>query len=460
MIDNTQENEITIHFSLTSAPSSPRITETISKNLKASELRAIAANSTHIPLASIKLIFRGRIIQNDEKGITDYSVEDGCVVHCLGKPVSPSDSSGSYATSGIVTGSYTGATTTTVSTPSVPSSSLTATLPVAADTTVEVALQNLKSQNTAAVYSTALSTLSKVISNILSNASEEKYRKLKQSNASFGRRLGNIPGGPNAMLAVGFTSENPDGTNEPHFVLKANADAWNHLLQSKSKVEKELDQLKRNQFIPPTSPSFPSSSFSAMPPIGGIGSGAGDNMPSMTSSMQQQMSNFMSDPAALQNMMQNPMVRQMIQNDPRVANNQMLRQALDDPNTMNRISQMMSDPNMRQMMNNPAMMQSLMNQMPTMGGMGGDMPQAQQTQPLQPAQQPDPAAFARMMQGLTQIQNATTAGNYSQQQPEQASRNTTSTNSEGMANNSYEDSSAMTEEQMIAEAIARSLRES
>ena len=459
--NNTEDGKITIHFSLTSSPSTPRVTEVIDKDTKASQLRTIAAKVTNIPQTSIKLIFRGRIIQNDDNSLAHYKVEDGCVIHCLGKPVAPTKIPES---SGVSVG-----TTATVSTPSVAVASSSSDGNRTSNNqspSLEGAMKTLKTQNAASIYTTALTTLLKVISNILSNPNDEKYRKLKQSNAAFGRRLGNLTGGHDAMISVGFTVETPEGMNDPHYVLKANADAWNHLLQCKGKVEKELDEHKRSQS---SSTSTPSSYTPTMPSMGGFGSGNMpnlpnmSNMPPMTPFMQQQMSNLMSDPNAMQNLMQSPMVQQMIQNDPRVANNPMLRQALNDPNTMSRITQMMSDPAVRQMMSNPAMMQTLMNQMPGMGGMSGGMPQTPTPTPTPTTpsnQQPDPAALARMMQGFAQMQSSNTSSNSSQQQSQQSSSNMSNTNSVGNTNNNSGDSEAMTEEEMIAEAIARSLRES
>ena len=457
-----ETDKITIHFSLTSSPSTPRITRDVSKDTKASALRTIAAEATHIPLASIKLIFRGRIIQNDDKLMTEYSVDQDSVIHCLGKPVKTDANSAAAAsvttttdsTSSVTTNAAAGATTTTT--------------PAASEKkTIEVALQTLKSQNAVDVYSTAVTTLQKVVSNILSNPNEEKFRKLKQSNAAFGRRLGNLPGGHDAMLAVGFVSETPEGADEPHFVLTPSAAAWNVLQDCKTKIEKEANDLKRNQPTPsPFSSSSLPTAFPSMPSpsAGGFGSGGVGmpnmnmpGMPPMTPAMQQQMSNMMSNPDMIRNMLENPMVRQMMQNDPRVANNPMLRQALSDPNMVNQISQMMSDPIMRNMMSNPAMMQNMSSMMNSMGGMGGGAGAGNNTSSQQPPTQPDPAAFARMMQAFGQMQEGTTGNNTgTQQQPPSNTGSGGTTNNGGGSGNDSE----MTEEEMIAEAIARSLRES
>lgn len=113
-------------------------------------------------------------------------------------------------------------------------------------------------------------------------------------------------------------------------------------------------------------------------------------------------------------LLQNPMVQHMMRNDPRFANNPMLHQSMEqlvnNPQMLDQISQMMSDPTMR-------------NQMQAMMGRAGGMPGAMSGMP--PAQ---PAA----PQGQQQ-QNSSAAPAMSDQE--------------------------MTEEEMLQEAIQRSLRE-
>lgn len=422
--------EIKLHFSLTSSPSTPRITRIIGKDTKASQLRQVAADATKIPLSGIKLIFRGRIIQNDDKVISEYNVENDCVIHCLGKPA-PNDTSSSSA----------GAAFSTTSTSSATEGTTTSSM--------KSALKALKSKNTTDVTITAYNTLSKVVENILKNPNEEKYRKLKQSNAAFGRRLGNVQGGHDVMLAVGFISEIPDGADELHYVLKPNADAWNTLVNSKKFIDEAISQLNIIQPTPPLPSPIPPMPFGGSGVGGGMGAGMPSmpGMPPMTPAMQQYMQNMISDPNALRTMLQNPMVRQAMQNDSRVANNPMLRQALDDPNTINRISQLMSDPSMRQMMNNPALMQSMMDMGGMNAGMNVNMPQ---TPTPSPPTQPNPETFARMIQGFAQMQGSSNNTN---------SSNTQQPSSNSVSNSSTNNENEMTEEEMIAEAIARSLRD-
>mmetsp|Transcript_922 Transcript_922/g.1267 ORF Transcript_922/g.1267 Transcript_922/m.1267 type:complete len:142 (-) Transcript_922:190-615(-) len=107
-MSNNEEN-LTIHLAITSSPTTPRTPLTIPKSSSSptspSKLRELASAQTNIPLDKLKLIFKGRLIVNKNDGnvVQDFGLEDGCVVHCVGKPVA-------------VTSTATAATTTTTTT--------------------------------------------------------------------------------------------------------------------------------------------------------------------------------------------------------------------------------------------------------------------------------------------------------------------------------------------------------
>ncbi|KAL3797869.1 hypothetical protein HJC23_006907 [Cyclotella cryptica] len=61
-------SSLTIYLSLTSSPSTPRIPLTLPLNTSSSQLRALATAATNIPLATMKLIFCGRMIPNKPEG--------------------------------------------------------------------------------------------------------------------------------------------------------------------------------------------------------------------------------------------------------------------------------------------------------------------------------------------------------------------------------------------------------
>lgn len=274
-----------------------------------------------------------------------------------------------------------------------------------------------------------METLQKLLKNIISNPNEEKYRKVKKGNAAFKRRLGGLKGATELLLAVGFVEEEIDG--EEYYLIKPSAEAWPKLLEAQTTITNAVSSLNVAQmpsFVPP-----------AFPPPSGTGptGGSFDNMAM----------NMLQNPQALQNMLSNPMVQQQMMNDPRIANNPMMRQQLqqlsNDPAGLQQLSQMMSNPATRQMLSQMADSQGMGSGFP-MGGAPAPAPfsnppnsanQGQSGSNLQ-AQQ-----LAQMMSGIMNSANNPTA------------------NASSASNNANENNSQMTEEEMINEAIARSLRE-
>ena len=56
----------------------------------------------------------------------------------------------------------------------------------------------------------ALTMASKLLTNILSNSEEPKYRRIRTTNAKLQAALFSVPGGRELMLACGFTDSPPD----------------------------------------------------------------------------------------------------------------------------------------------------------------------------------------------------------------------------------------------------------
>lgn len=275
-------------------------------------------------------------------------------------------------------------------------------------------------------------------SNIIQKPLEEKYRKVKLSNAAFGRRIGNVPGGMDCIYAYGFTASTE---NADQLVLNASAEAWTNLNEAKKKVDSEWNKAKQetqgqpNQVPSSNTGSLFNSNSNPMSPFNmnnPSAPGAMGGMPNL-------------DPDTMMNMFQNPMVQNMMRNDPTIANNPMLRQALDDPNMMNRMTQMMQDPMIRQMLSDPQYMQNMRNMISN--------PQMMQNMVGAAGGGANPNAFAQMMQNMQSMQGAGSA-------PPTTGANTSSTtNNNTNNNNNSGNDGEMTEEEMIAEAIARSLRD-
>lgn len=292
-------------FCTITAQNRARVPVTVSKSTTSTELRTIVSDATKIPLASLRLIFRGKMIKDDATitVVEEYKVEPDCVLHCMGKPVesSTTSSTNSSSNSNTITALPTAVSvptaTATPAAPLVP--------PPAQQDPFKTALQTLRSSNSPSVYTTAVTTLEKILTNIADNPMEEKYRKVKVQNAAFQNRLGGLNGGDAAMKAVGFEVSNVDGA--PHYQLNASADAWPKLLEHKTAVAAAAQEAKRaTASVPP-----PMGGMGGMPSMMPGGGGGFPNMPppggmpNMNDPMMQSaMSNMMSNPENLSRMLQ------------------------------------------------------------------------------------------------------------------------------------------------------------
>eukprot|EP00549_Striatella_unipunctata_P011591 CAMPEP_0118722164 /NCGR_PEP_ID=MMETSP0800-20121206/31191_1 /TAXON_ID=210618 ORGANISM="Striatella unipunctata, Strain CCMP2910" /NCGR_SAMPLE_ID=MMETSP0800 /ASSEMBLY_ACC=CAM_ASM_000638 /LENGTH=417 /DNA_ID=CAMNT_0006630239 /DNA_START=107 /DNA_END=1360 /DNA_ORIENTATION=- len=409
-----------IHLTLTAAPSSPRITLSISKGWSPKQLHEKASDASNIPIASLKLIYRGRLIPSSNETscvVDEFQLIPDCVVHCMGKPAAPA--AAAAAPSAAATVSSASLTLAPTESKKENSSGL---------LSLDQALNQMRASNDASTYKTAVTTLGKLLRNITSNPMEEKYRKIKKNNPAFHRRLGGVKGAEGCILAVGFLKEQDAG--EELYVLQPSEEAWPKLIESLSEVEKAVSDANNSvaSSTPPVAaatsgmPPFPGgmpNMPAGMPnmPAGMPSMPAG--MPNMPPGMEQAMMNMMSNPDAVRSMLQNPMVQQMMQNDPRFANNPMMREGMmqlaNNPEMLSRVTSMMNNPAMR------AQMEAMM------AAGGGGMP----TPPN--------------MFGAPPANNSNT--------------NNSNNNNSSNSNNGGGSDSDMTEEEMIAEAIRRSMQE-
>jgi hypothetical protein len=107
----------------------------------------------------------------------------------------------------------------------------------------------------------AVTLLLKIISNILSNPNEEKYRKISKVNAAFSKRLGALTGGSSCMEALGFILQGDD------WVLVPSGEAWENLLACKKKLEKFSEKLALSLASKPASNATSAPPVPAAPPI-------------------------------------------------------------------------------------------------------------------------------------------------------------------------------------------------
>lgn len=277
-----------------------------------------------------------------------------------------------------------------------------------------------------------LETLIKVIDNIASNPSDEKFRKLKPSNAAFNRRLGGLTGGLDCVRALGFET-----ADEGNLILHPSARAWDHLAACRVVASRQLTSSTppaslSSMGMPPLAgiPPTGGAPMGGMPPFGGMG-----GMPNL-GALPPDFARLASDPNFIQQALSNPLVQQMMASDPRMAQQaQMLR---ENPQL---VQQMMSNPLVQQMMSNPQAMQQAMQMASQMNpGMGmppmGMPPMGNLQFPPPPGSQV-PNLFS---------QPAPTPNTNQQQQP---NNNNSSGNGE----------ESKTEEDLINEAIRRSLQD-
>lgn len=408
------------------------------------DLRQLASTATKIPLQTMKLIYRGRVIANKEEGdvVKEFKLEEDSVIHVMGKPAATTTAATASSSSSSVSAATSSNNGASVNLQTNASSAATA--PSTDASPVSAALTTLRTSNSNDVYRTALSTADKLLNNIISHPMEEKYRTIKKSNPAFNKRLGGVSGGEALLLASGFTIETVDG-NEV-YVLRPSAQAWPKLVAAGDEVKRTVaENSNQSNFAHPTSSAAPPMAaggdmFPGMPG-GGMGMGMGGG--GVDAAMQQ----MMNDPNMMQNMMgmmNNPQVQNMMRNDPRLANNPMALQALDElqrnPQMMQQVQQMMADPSMRENMSR--MMQQQQSQQSGAGGappFGGN----NQNEMLRQMEQ-----FQRMSQSFNNSNSSSGAGAPS-----------TAPNHGNNASTSQNDDE-MTEEEMIAEAIRRSLGES
>ena len=292
------------------------------------QLRQQVSQVTKIPLGDLRLIFRGRMIKDDDSiasVVSEYKLEGDSVLHCMGKPVeveTGTTDADSNATANATANANARTTSSPAAAASVPNRTTvpplsTATTRAAASAATSTstssssrggvggdplsrALTRLKQNNPPSVYVTAVGTLEKVLTNIANNPMEEKYRRVKRQNAAFGKRLGKLVGGHDCMLATGFVVEHQSG--EEVYQLHASADKWNALLQAKARVSAAASEakLEQEQSRQRPSPGFgmPLPGAAAAPGMGGFPP-TPNNMNMNDPNLQNMMSQMMSNPEAL-----------------------------------------------------------------------------------------------------------------------------------------------------------------
>jgi hypothetical protein len=345
-------------FCTITASSGQRVPLTINDNettnMTPIQLRTHVSNVTKIPITELRLIFRGRMIKDDDKlphsVLIEYKLENDSVLHCMGKPVVTAAATAVDSNSNGDNNTVSGTTTTTSSSTAgatvdsnrtvVPplsrpmgsrssAASIPRSLPIlnpngdSSDNTdnndpLIKSLLRLKQNNPPSIYSTGVTTLEKVLKNIIDNPMEEKYRQVKKQNAAFNKRLGGLIGGHDCMLATGFTVGNDTISGEEVYKLQATAQKWTYLTEKAQQIvidasqQAKLQQQQAQQPVVPGAgvpgangtgtgmmPNFPLPAGGGLPG-GGLPGGMNMNDPNMQNMMSQMMQNPESLATALQ----------------------------------------------------------------------------------------------------------------------------------------------------------------
>ncbi|ETW02076.1 hypothetical protein, variant [Aphanomyces invadans] len=339
---------------------------------------------------------------DDRQLLTHYSLSSGLTVHlAVNTKLAPSASAGQST---------------------VPAS--TASPPSATPPATAVLQQLLPLLRTQPGGPAAIATLKKMAENILANPTEQKYMKIRLNNEALKRKILDIPHGLQCVQAMGFAPGIEDG----YLVIVPTASNWDLVVASKRSLDQfDAAQQVASPFQPFLSQQNPASFPSAAP----------GNM----------------SPESLLAMLDNPMFAQMVASDSRLQQmaqgNPMLQQTLQNPALLRQSLQaVQSDPYMRQqmqqMMNNPQQMQQMMASNPMFGGAAAN--------PFDGgfgAPGPSPAAVSPFGAPVS----------LTSQQPFNSPAPSTSSSSTAPPAASQVQAPLLSEEDEIAEAIARSLRE-
>ena len=124
----------------------------------------------------------------------------------------------------------------------------------------------------------AVGLLVKITNNIVANPMQEKYRKMKASNATFTSKLGSLPGGNNVMMALGFT------LTAEEWVLTPSEQAWNNLVACQTKLQAFNSKLSAGVTGATGATPAPAPAYAATPPTADL-----DNNNVLLMAMMQQM---------------------------------------------------------------------------------------------------------------------------------------------------------------------------
>lgn len=192
-----------------------------------SSLKLNVEQSTGIQAARQRWIYQGRVLSNTVT-VAEAGIIEGNTVHVMKISESAANPAPrSQDTSGSNNAGLSAANL-AYSTNIVPANPVINTQKISLfDTSIKTLLLNSEDD-----AKNAISTLLKIVANIIDKPLEEKYRRLKNSNVTFQKRILSLRGGPECFKALGFTLEGEE------WVLHPSAEAWELILMYRQKLEK------------------------------------------------------------------------------------------------------------------------------------------------------------------------------------------------------------------------------
>lgn len=167
-----------------------------------------------LPSTSQKWIYKGRVL-DDQHTISEEGFIDGDTVHVVKTAVSVSSATAAAA----------------------PEANVRSFVPVPQ---FDQAMRSFLSMHSSADdIKMSLSTIHKIVSNIVKNPYEEKYRKVRSSNALIQRKLVSVSGALAVLEAVGFVR-----TTQEEYSINISAAAWDNLVACQRKLELFLQKVE------------------------------------------------------------------------------------------------------------------------------------------------------------------------------------------------------------------------
>ena len=194
--NGSSSSMITIHLSLTSSPTSPRINLAIDSggSISALELQTQVSEATNIPPSRLRLIYGGRVVvvqaprpppppsERPQNVLVEYGIVDGSVVHVVAGPTESAVDARTATGNARSMAGLASLVDTTSTTTSSSSNNNSSTLPCTFDnnfnannnttsssSSLTEALITLQTNNNAHVYHTALATSNKIFTNIITH---------------------------------------------------------------------------------------------------------------------------------------------------------------------------------------------------------------------------------------------------------------------------------------------------